>query len=195
MATTTNTRGTKQVRFSPFVTYLSEIEPDYPDLDESINMEGLASSKKRVSSSRRWSNSNKFERGSINLIDVFGIDSSFGLTNLSIGSSSGGSSFGLSGSDFSLGGSSNQRLTIQEEGEGDEDEYSEEELDCIRNKLDAIDRIGVSDSEDLDKHSLLGNASFSISPQERGRWIRERETIFSSLLNSSDEVSIRVDPA
>ena len=151
----------KNVRFSPFVTFLGEPEPTYPDLDDSFRMEGSSASnlfesqgKRNSCSGRRRSSGSSAcnKRGSINLADMFAAEKSFGRMALSDGSS-GGFSFGFSGSDFNLGDSGNFQPVIQEEDE-DTDEGS-------TNHAEAAGACDSSDLDALSQHQHFGNSSFS----------------------------------
>ena len=179
----------KNVRFSPFVTFLGEQEPIYPELEESFCLESSRASlsleprppRRRGSSDISGSGttssglqrsggcigkSGRNKRGSLNVEDLLTMESSFGRVAISDGSS-GGFSFGFSGSDLSLGfgDSSNiqQQPTIREEGEDYDDD--EEEEGGTYHDIALGNSCESAETEAPEGHKNYGETPFSTQPE------------------------------
>lgn len=178
----------KNVRFSPFVTFLGEPDPIYPEMEDSFCLEGSVTNVLEPSAGRRSSSTinhgrrrssgsmgtmkSSSKRGSISMEDMFG--------KVSMGDgSSGGFGFGFSGSDLGLGvGDSGNmhQLAIREDYEDTDEEGGTYDDIALGNPCD-----GAA----LGEHIHFGNSSFPTPASFSSSSVETEDTTTSILGNES----------
>ena len=184
----------KNVRFSPFVTFLGEPDTIYPEMEDSFRLEGSVTNFLEPSTGRRRSSGTisggsgrrrssgsmgsmgimkNIKRGSITMEDMFAMGDG----------SSGGFGFGFSGSDLGLGmeESNNMRqLSIREDDEDTDEEGG---------TYDEI-ALGIPcEGADFGEHIHFGNSSFPTTASFSSSSVEAEDTIIATILGSESPLT------